>query len=429
MSRGWGTFRQFVAAMLMAAPAVVTAERPQGPQPAERIVVEPLGFVPPSAFYKSYRVPSATLDFLDADHLLFTFHIAKLMHREKDDPPEDQDQQVRALVLSVPGGRVESEGTWRLHDHGPYVWPLRDGFFLMRQRNTLFVGDGKLTLKPYLHPEGNLTSVQLSPDASTLAVQYWKPSEKAQEATDATLGDGSPVIFSGPSREYQLLLVDTRAKVARRVGRVPHPLVFPLVQGGFLDVEQGKGKDWRVIVRDFTGGEPHFIANVQSPCQPQLHPLSEQMFLAFTCLPFSSDHLVEAYTLDGKMLWQQLWQSRFAWGTYSYTTSGNRFAYGTVEVNHDLSPLDPVDDGSIVGQPVGVFSLANGKLDAVVDASPILTAGDNFALSPDGSRFAVLRGGAIELYTLPKAEAPTVHIAPRGEARGADAIPLTPGQP
>jgi hypothetical protein len=34
-------------------------------------------------------------------------------------------------------------------------------------------------------------------------------------------------------------------------------------------------------------------------------------------------------------------------------------------------------------------------------ASPILTAGQNFALSEDGERLAVLREGAIEIYKVP----------------------------
>jgi hypothetical protein len=37
----------------------------------------------------------------------------------------------------------------------------------------------------------------------------------------------------------------------------------------------------------------------------------------------------------------------------------------------------------------------------VKDASPVLSAGQNFALSADGRRFAILRNGAIEVYDLP----------------------------
>jgi hypothetical protein len=44
--------------------------------------------------------------------------------------------------------------------------------------------------------------------------------------------------------------------------------------------------------------------------------------------------------------------------------------------------------------------------------SPILTAGQNVALSPDGTRFAVLRNGAIEIYDLPPVAAPQPRKAP-----------------
>ena len=36
-------------------------------------------------------------------------------------------------------------------------------------------------------------------------------------------------------------------------------------------------------------------------------------------------------------------------------------------------------------------------------ASPVLTAGQNFALSDDGERLAVLHDGAIEIYKVPAA--------------------------
>jgi hypothetical protein len=49
----------------------------------------------------------------------------------------------------------------------------------------------------------------------------------------------------------------------------------------------------------------------------------------------------------------------------------------------------------------GVYDTESGKLVLVRDASPVLTAGQNVTLSPDGKRFAILRNGAIEVYDLP----------------------------
>ena len=42
----------------------------------------------------------------------------------------------------------------------------------------------------------------------------------------------------------------------------------------------------------------------------------------------------------------------------------------------------------------------------VRDASPVLTAGQNVALSPDGKRFAIVRNGAVEVYDLPPVSLP-----------------------
>jgi hypothetical protein len=374
------------------------------PKASVRILVEPLGFVPPARFFMPFRVPAVTLDFLDATHLLFTFHIAKLMRREAGDPKEDQDQTIRALVLTLPAGKIEAEGTWRLHDRDRYLWALGDGYFLMRKRNTLYIGDKTLTLKDWLHPEGTLASVQTSPDNSTLVAEFATPDktydEEGNRPLDApTLGD-DVTRFPEKQQEYSLLVIDTKGRTAKRGGHLHHAVTLPMVEGGYLVAQQGKGKLWDVRLASFTD-EPRSITSVTSTCQPHVQPLSEQSFLALSCLPFSSDHLADAYDLQGHKLWEQIWQSRFAWGTFAYSAAGNRFAYGSIEVNHELANLDPVDESSILGQPVGVFNVLTGKPDTVLDATPILTAGENFALSPDGDKLAILRGGAIEIYDLP----------------------------
>ena len=398
---------------LLSAATLHAAAPVSGPKPSTRIPVEPLGFVPPSRFFMPYRIPAATLDFLDATHLLFTFHVAKLMRREPGDPSDDQDQTVRALVLSIPSGKIDSEGTWRLHDRDRYLWNLGQGHFLLRKRDTLYIGDRSLTLKDYLHPEGSLASVQLSPDAGTLVAQFANPVPTDDDAADGRPA-GAPTLGPSPSgsssddavthfpvkrQQYTILVVDTHDRTAQRAGRLARAVVLPMVEGGYLGVEQGKAKLWNIQLNPFVG-ESRTITTVSSTCQPTLQAVSEQAFLTESCMPYLSDHLVDAFDLHGRKLWEQVWQSRFTWGTFAYTAAGSRFAYGSVEVNHPLATLDPVDEASIVGQPVGVFSVETGKLDQVLDATPILTAGENFSLSPSGDKLAILRNGAIEVYDL-----------------------------
>jgi hypothetical protein len=125
-----------------------------------------------------------------------------------------------------------------------------------------------------------------------------------------------------------------------------------------------------------------------------------------TCPHSGNDHIVHAVDTAGKALWQQRWESRYIWPTFQLAQDGSRFAYSSLQVSHSVSAMDPVDESNIQSQMVGVFDTATGQLRLAKDASPILSAGQNYALSPDGSRFAILRKGAIEVYDLPPTSAP-----------------------
>ena len=62
---------------------------------------------------------------------------------------------------------------------------------------------------------------------------------------------------------------------------------------------------------------------------------------------------------------------------------------------------DSLNDEDVREQVIQVFDSATGTLLMSTAASPILTAGQNFALSDDGQHLAVLHDGAIEIYKVP----------------------------
>jgi hypothetical protein len=390
-------------------PLTATAKEPSStPHPSVRIPVGPLGFTPPAALYQPYRIPESSLGFLDENHLLFTFHVAKLMRRVPDDPVSDLDQTIHAIVLDLPGGKVAAQTDWRLHDRDHYVWMLGDGTFLLRERDSFYVGDASLTLHLYAQPIGTFMYGQMAPGASTFEAEYVNqvPDQDlgAPSTAPSLLGGGIPLPHV--KQQYTMLIVNTHDHDTKRVNDLYSPIVLPIVHGGYVTVEQARGHDWDLTFNPWNAA-PHTVAKVSSSCRPQLEPISEDVVLTVDCLPYSSDHLIETYDLEGHLLWHQMWQSRFIWGSFAFSRNGNRFAYGSLEVDHELGTLDPVEDSSILGQPVGVFETQTGKLDMVLGATPYMTAGDNFALSPSGSKFAIIRDGAIEIYDLPPVESPT----------------------
>ena len=82
------------------------------------------------------------------------------------------------------------------------------------------------------------------------------------------------------------------------------------------------------------------------------------------------------------------------WPTFAYSRTGGRFAVGLLRSSHFIDLADSLNEEDVREQVVQVFDSATGALLMTTNASPILTSGENFALSEDGEHLAVLREGA-----------------------------------
>ena len=378
-----------------------------GPSPNAVIEVGPLGFVAPSRAYLSYRYSSATLDFIDNDHLLFTFRDAGLMHRIPGDPPDDEDQVICAMVLDIPTGKPVEQTKWRMHDRQRYLWALDDGRFLVRQRNALYLTDRHLELRPYLEFNNPLRAVEVAPDRKLMVVEMQialpaDPDPSNEASTESLLGPPPvrrkmiSVMVLHPGEKEILAQSQTRTSVD-----------LPLVENGFLNLLEGKDPTQWVIQRETFPNDPKnlppkILTEVKSSCAPVLMTVSKEVTLAIGCPPKGGDdHMVSAISLSGQLLWQDRWKKRYIWPTFDYAEDGSRFAFGSLEMNRDIGFMDAFGEDDVTAQMVGVFDTRSGKLELAKDASPVLSAGHNYALSADGRRFAILRGGAIEIYDLP----------------------------
>jgi hypothetical protein len=381
-----------------------------GPNPNLRIPVEPLGYVSPSSFYLTSRLSSISLDFIDKDHLLFSFRVPGLMKRLPNQQPDDEDQTIRAVVIELPSGKVAAKTDWRMHDRSRYLWRLDGGRFLVRQRSNLFITDTSLELRPYIQSETPLESIQISPDRKLIVMEVESKKQKPETvaSTAPTLGELDP-----PAKPVQIYVLhaDTRSVIAR--SETLNPVEIPMMGEGRLQAIPAKQNNWLIRYLPFRG-EARTLTEVQSSCHPTEETISNNVTLIVTCPRSGNDHQIYAVDIEGKILWQQRWESRYIWPTFQLTQDGSRFAHSSLQVSHPVGIMDPIDEANIVNQMVGVFDTHTGQLRLVKNATPILSAGQNYALSPDGLRFAVLRGGAIEIYDLPPTSAPAAAPANSG---------------
>jgi hypothetical protein len=389
--------------------------------PAFAIPIEPLGFTAPSANYLGARNTMASLDFLGENRLLLTFRIPGLLRRDSTNSAETNERQIRAVVLSLPKGTVEAEATWTVHDRVRYLWPLKDGHFLVRDLNNLYESDATLALKPYLDFPGSLLWLELDPEQHFLVTNSrepiakpikpeapengsstaaWKPGEVSSPPTASaaiTSDQDPPADGSQPDLVVRILRRDSGEVML--VSRVRAAVHLPINSTGYLENLRSRGTEWILNLNYYTGGSK-MLGRVQSTCEPDDEFLSEQEILATTCGPGGESGLV-AVSTAGRTLWESKAPPTEVWPQLAVAANGSRLAWETLDTTHSIYGYAPMDASDVKEQSVTVFDAANGDIVLVSPVSPILDAGGNVALSPSGRRAALLNAGAVQVFELP----------------------------
>jgi len=379
-------------------------EHPASQAAAFTIPVEPLGFFAPGAIYQGQRESLVSLDFLDEDHLLFTFHAPGLIRREGK-PATGDERQIRAVVLALPTGAVNAEGLWTLHDRGRYLWMLNDGHFLLRDQKDLRLGDASLDLKPSLQFQGPLLWLEMDPAQDLVATDSREPvGSKPQPGTEPSPATASAWITSDEVKSYAQ--PDIVLRIVRRttgqvmlVSRTRTTVHLPINSEGLVETLRGKGREWVLNLNYFRGGN-RVVGKLDSMCAPSVEFVSDPEVLITTCNPDNSRWMV-AMSTDGKRLWNAVKPPTQIWPRLIMAPNGLRFARETLLVTHEVNTFSPLSFDDVKGQLVEVYDAITGKVDLTAPASPILDGGGNVAISPSARRVAVLDAGAIQVYELP----------------------------
>ncbi|HEX8813650.1 MAG TPA: hypothetical protein VF742_16810, partial [Terracidiphilus sp.] len=287
--------------------------------PACTIPTGPLGFAPPAEIYLGERYSTASLGFLDEDRLLFTFRVPGLFHRDPSGTSGDTKRNIRAVVVHIPDGAVQSEALWTLHDYDRYVYMLDGGQFVLRDRDMLSIGDSSLQLKPWMHFPGPLLAVELDPTRQYLVTNSSEPASTASKSGDMP---------SPPSAQAAVSPIDdtpscckksdTILRIFRRsageimlVSHVRAPAHVPMNAEGYLEPIRSHGASWLIDFNPFSGGSSRAGA-VDSTCTPRLDFISSKEYVATACTSSGAQWLV-AMTLDGRLLWQRSESNTTVW--------------------------------------------------------------------------------------------------------------------
>lgn len=415
----WSNAMLRVAVLSLLAPAPLLAAKKNQPppelpriratqQPAYSIPVEPLGFTPPGDFYLGMRNALASLDFLDEDHLLFTFRVPGLIRRDHQSAEEGKsERRIRAVVLHLPDGAVEAETLWTVHDRRRYLWMLDHGEYLVRDGNDLLIGDSSLQLKPYLRFPGPVISVELDPSHKYFVTNSDEPpARKPAAGTLPSPSTSSADIQAEGDQAAEESAPDTVVRIIRRsdgrvmlVSHVRNAIHLPINDNGYIETLRGQGSKWVVNLAHFTGGSTP-MGTVESVCSPVVNFLSPDNLLVTTCNSGGDPRLV-AMSTQGRRLWEDSPSAPAIWPLLVMAPNGLRLARETLLTTHGVGSSAPLGTDDIKGQDVAVMDTASGKIVLRAAATPVLDAGGNVAISPSAQRVAIIMDRAIQVFELP----------------------------
>jgi hypothetical protein len=378
-------------------------------QPAFTIPVGPLGFSTPGSYYLLRRQSLVSLDFLDENRLLFGFQVQRLMQRDDAGDAETTERQIRAVVVTLPDGKIETEALWVVPDRSRYLWMLKDGHFLLRDSDGLEQCDPNLKVTPFLRLPGRLLWLAMDPAQQVMITNSLEPAAAAQTPGEA----------ASPATDQATLTADMQkpgvqsALVVRTLDRKSGHLIrmiqvpwtnqttdWPISSEGYLESAKGSGRQWLLSLNFFTGGS-RVVGGVDSSCLPTAEYVSQGELLVTTCDP-SGGKLV-AMSTSGARLWEVRASSNVMWPLLVMAPDGSRLARETLVLKRTVNEykhkqLLGADD--LIGQMVRVFDAADGKVVLEAPVRPTLDGGGNVAISPSGRRVAILNAGAIEVFEL-----------------------------
>ena len=388
-----------------------------------------LGFQQLSEMARRSGASNLSLDFLDRDHVLFTFNPKRLFTRHPDCPLTHDDRIVHAAILEISSGTVRKEADWYVHDSRRYLWTLGTGKILLRKLNSLYMVGADFEERLLWTSPKDLLWVSVTPDGKQIITE---------SAADAR---SSPAKTKRAAKlRVQITFRDAESLAVLRVIQSEKTANVEAASSGFASVVRGAtGSIWLVRFGPDEKQRAN-IARVRTKRVPDvLYPSSNTLLIGRDSSS-RSGYSVSVFTVTGNHLWRQHWDAHRYFPVLARSEDGSRFAISTFRLVDVPTPASRGEQ--LQSQPEGleqrieVFNTASGTPAGSATAAPAVLTGQNFSLSPDGLRLAVLRGTRIEFYDLPemsseeqakysaaKADLPGLYIPPADTAQSEQTNP------
>lgn len=377
-------------------------------EPAFSIPVSPMGFSIPGNSYLLRQQQLVSLDFIDDNHLLFSFHVASELREREGDGEQENQQRIHAVVLDLATRKTTAKAEWTMPDRRRYLWILNNGNFLLRTGDGLVEGDAELKTKGYMQWPGRLMWIEMDPQQKYLVANSLEAESGEQATSAAGIPSAEKLLDSTkPADKKDVLVIRT---VRRDTGEVIRTTKaawtsqtsdWPMNSEGYVETLHAKGAHWVMEFMPYGAPKGWDLVEEDSLCVPQHSFVNDSELLVSRCDPQDGWKL-KAWTTVGKPMWETKVGSNTMSPLLMTARDGSRVARETLVLKRSAEKYKTgVRIEDMQGQMVRVFDSATGKVVMEAPIRPIYDGGGNVAVSPSGSRVAILNGDAIQVYELP----------------------------
>ncbi len=411
------------AALALCCACILPARAAKPPVPTLSIPLEDLGYQGVPARYLLLGDSILTLHFVDNTHLLATFTTRGLLSRLPDAEETDNDQNVTAVLLELPSGKVLARTVWRERDRGQYLWAIGHGRFILRNRSKLTLLDplhgladgesGKpFEEQPFVELHRTVGYIAVTPgliSVESTVPGKPKPTPASSSSSSSTGGltrrtepppaTSVQINFFRTIYEPQPGKPDRLTIQSSGVVLAPNLIDIPATADGYLDIS----KDANGYLFDFQGhgGKRLELSGFPTSCVPRPHFISSTEFLAFGCRGSEDRQQMAAFNLHGDSPWVNAFPNHHLFPYLVSAPAAGRFALSrTITLSSYVDPDNLVAD-ELGAQEVSVLQNWDGRTLFKLPSTPFQRSGQNFDLSPDGQTLAIIHDGKIQTYKLP----------------------------
>ncbi|HEY3706142.1 MAG TPA: hypothetical protein VGL22_13855 [Terracidiphilus sp.] len=358
---------------------------------AAAIAIQPLGYAPRSHKALGDFDDEAALAWLGPSRLLFTFNPHPLIHRDAVD--SGTSRVIRAVLLDAQNRSVLRSLEWQITDAQRYLWPLGGNRILVHVGNQLRVYGASLDVEQSFPLTGPLASVRIAPGGALIAVATLR--ERHTPELHAQLRQD---LSAEPEEDLDVTVLDKDFNPIASTSAISGLLPPTLLNEGQVKLLAGSAKAYRLAMSTWQNTEST-LARFESMCTPQLSSIAPDLLFLLSCDAQTGDTQYRVVSPDGKLVLRGSAGPREV--GFDAAGSTQAFAMKFVHASRDLSFGADFTGDDLDSAELRVYRATDGKRLFSIRVKDPSTSMRSYALSPAGSRLAVLAGSEIKLFTVP----------------------------